>query len=396
MARSKDRERLYQKGRGFYADFRDFADVGGAQEALKPPGERWATKDEDVAHRLLFGRLDELKAKREGKGSAQPDDPRLEDYARRHLRLKRTRRRESTVQRDERSFRKLLEYFGADVRLSEITVARLLEYLEWRMTQRGRKPDNYISPQTALHELHALSNLYRGAMRRGLAAVNPVALLGDEKPRVERDEAVWLEVGEAARMLKEAANRDANPHPRALPYFQPVLATYLLTGGRRTEVFGLEVRDVDFEHGVVHFRPNDWRKLKNVKHCRTVPLWPQLREILDTYLERYDRRSGLLFPAQGGGMLKDLGGSIRATTKAAEIDKDVTTHTFRHTYTATRMQTLDHGQPVSPWTVASELGHQSFDLIKKTYGHLQQVRHRSNVVEYREATVTPIGERRRA
>ena len=66
------------------------------------------------------------------------------------------------------------------------------------------------------------------------------------------------------------------------------------------------------------------------------------------------------------------------------------------TYAAARMQTLDNGQPVSPYTVMRELGHRSLKLIEDNYGHLQQVRHRSSVVEYREATVTRIGEQRRA
>ena len=53
-------------------------------------------------------------------------------------------------------------------------------------------------------------------------------------------------------------------------------------------------------------------------------------------------------------------------------------------------------KPVSPYTVMRELGHRSLKLIEETYGHLQQIRHRSSVVEYREVTVTPIAERRRA
>ncbi len=77
-------------------------------------------------------------------------------------------------------------------------------------------------------------------------------------------------------------------------------------------------------------------------------------------------------------------GSIQATVREAGISKHVTTHTFRHTYAATRIQTLDHGAPVSPYTVMRELGHRSLKLIEETYGHLQNRRSRSDVVEYRE------------
>jgi integrase len=56
---------------------------------------------------------------------------------------------------------------------------------------------------------------------------------------------------------------------------------------------------------------------------------------------------------------------------------------FRHTYCAARLQTLDHGAPVSPFTVAKEMGHGGDSLVKRIYGHLGEVRHRSEVVEYR-------------
>ena len=39
MARSNDVQRIYAKGEHYYADLRDFADVGGKQEALIPPGK---------------------------------------------------------------------------------------------------------------------------------------------------------------------------------------------------------------------------------------------------------------------------------------------------------------------------------------------------------------------
>jgi len=56
---------------------------------------------------------------------------------------------------------------------------------------------------------------------------------------------------------------------------------------------------------------------------------------------------------------------------------------FRHTYCAARLQTLDQGAPVSPWTVGRELGHGGHSLVNRVYGHLGEVRHRSEQVEYR-------------
>jgi len=41
------------------------------------------------------------------------------------------------------------------------------------------------------------------------------------------------------------------------------------------------------------------------------------------------------------------------------------------------------GAPVSVFTVAKELGHGGDAMVRKVYGHLGQVRHRAEAVEYR-------------
>jgi hypothetical protein len=41
---------------------------------------------------------------------------------------------------------------------------------------------------------------------------------------------------------------------------------------------------------------------------------------------------------------------------------------FRVTYATARLQTLDRGAPVSPWTVEKELGHGSREMLEEVYG----------------------------
>ncbi|MHC4434717.1 MAG: hypothetical protein ACYTBS_23000 [Planctomycetota bacterium] len=67
---------------------------------------------------------------------------------------------------------------------------------------------------------------------------------------------------------------------------------------------------------------------------------------------------------------------------------------FRHTYGAARLKTLDRGEPVSLWVVAREMGHSNTKMVEDVYSHLGEVRHRSDVVEYRvEQHKSALGER---
>ena len=300
--------------------------------------------------------------------------------------LKSVGRRQATVERAERALRAVISILG-NLRLSEITTSKLLDYAPTRMRQPGRSRGTLVSAQTVLNELHALSSLFESARAEGIVTENAVRRLpAVAKPRPERKEAVWLEGDEAARLLRFACGRDANPLPRAIRFLHPLLATYLYTGGRKTEVFGLEKRDVDLARNVVHFRPNEYRRLKCEHHARTVPLWPDLDAVLRNLVQAANNQ-GLLFPSTSGGLLTDIRGSLSAAVADTKIGKEVTTHTLRHTYAATRIQTLDHGAPVSPYTVMRELGHRSLKLIEETYGHLQDRRNRSEFVEYREAQI---------
>ena len=59
------KSRVYARRRGrevrYYAEFRDYADVGGGREALIPPGDKLATTDPVIAEKLAGDRLRELQ-----------------------------------------------------------------------------------------------------------------------------------------------------------------------------------------------------------------------------------------------------------------------------------------------------------------------------------------------
>jgi integrase len=96
---------------------------------------------------------------------------------------------------------------------------------------------------------------------------------------------------------------------------------------------------------------------------------------------------GLLFPSHRllrAGMVTDFRKALDAVAeRAGWKEGEVRSKAFRHTYCAARLQTLDNGAPVSIYTVGKEMGHGGEALVKRVYGHLGTVRHRSEVVEYR-------------
>ncbi len=378
-----------RRGNRYYGDFRDYADVGGGREALKPVGATRGTTDSDEAVSLVAARLAELKElRRQGFTPGDTRDPTVGEYARHHLAQKAHSRRAVTVESDERRLRMFLDFCRdhlklPNIRLSQVTVERLTKFVNWSRQQPGRRGKSK-SGQTLQHEIHAISNLFKRAVREGKAVENPVHRLL-EKPRIEREEAVYLEPGEAARLLEAAKQLDSAGHHLAIPFLHPLIATYLYTGGSPSEVLGLEVEDIDFDGGTVRIRPNEWRRLKRPWRKRSVPLWPDLRGIHTEYIG--ERQNGLLFPSRDGRLLTDWRARLEAAVTAAKIEKHITPYALRHTYTAQRLQTIDNGLPVSVWTVACELGHRDVNLIQRTYGHLLGTRHRAPVVEYREAKV---------
>jgi integrase len=118
--------------------------------------------------------------------------------------------------------------------------------------------------------------------RGGAVTVNPVGAMMDKPLRSSR-EARCLEVPDGALLLAIAPTLPPLPNnPDALsPAFgEALLATFLLTGARFSEVVGLELDDISFDRQTVTFRPNAFRSLKTRTSHRVVPLWPQLEEIL--------------------------------------------------------------------------------------------------------------------
>lgn len=378
---------LYNREGRWYGDFRG---IGGGQHALIPPGQKRATKDKRVA-RALASEIEKELLRRQLTGIVTGRTKRVTfaEYATEHWETKDNLGKDLSPSHLNDLAKRLevaADFFGASTALDAIggeDVRRFYMHLTKRDNGRG----GVLSSSTQRAYLSALGGMLEQARCEGYIDDNPVRNL-TVRPVVERSEAQFYEAGTVWEVLQAAREYDTR---RPGSFIYPVIATLAYTGGRKSEVLGLEIEDVDFDSTLVHsvkgsiaFRPNRWRTLKTRGSERTVPMWPDLRGVLQPFVGTRD--SGLLFPADNGGMRRDLRKALDRVGEMAGLPAGyVRTKAFRHTYGSMRIQTVDAGEPVAIYTVSRELGHRDTKMVEQTYGHLMNTRHRRAVVSYRPA-----------
>jgi len=279
-------------------------------------------------------------------------------------------------------------FIGPHARLEDVDEMRVHEYLA-QLSTAG------LSEASQRHYLNAISLVYRLAGASGLVPkrFNPVRDMED-KPQPSAGGTAFLEVPEAAVLLDTALVM-AEAMGGGFRVGAVALACGLLTGGRRREVMGLLVDDVNFDAEVVNFEPRTDRQLKNRGSSRTVPLWPQLAAILRQHLNQREgaiiagiqRPSGFLFPTPAGDtFVQDPGKTFARIIATAGLEsrfKNESWRVLRRTYATARLQTTDGGRPVAEYVVERELGHGTGAMLRRVYGKVGRNRHRSEVVEFR-------------
>jgi integrase len=313
--RSKSPEaRIYWRTRGgvrrAYLDVRDYRDVADkAQRALILPGESRATSDPVLAAQLAADHLAELEALRHPAPMDAVGARTLEAVSLKHLNQKKGLNTVNTAWQAQaaKHLATAADHFGADRLIDTITASEVIDFATHLLTlPNGR--GGCLGASTVNQYLNSLSDMFGTAVLLGDGRLdNPVALLSKRhRPKKARVRALWLEIHEVADMLKWAQRVDKARHHLAIPFLYPLLATYVLTGCRRTEVLGLRREDVDLSAGLIHIRPNGRRVVKTTLSERTLLIPPQLKEILGVFeTGEHAPQGDLYFPSLGSGTSKE-------------------------------------------------------------------------------------------
>jgi integrase len=140
-------------------------------------------------------------------------------------------KRPNSERRDKDSAKAIMNGFGCEISLSEITPQRLAAYRDIRMTK--------VSPSTIQKEFALLSHMFNVARREwGLPVTNPV--LEVTRPKIRNNRTRFLTKEEAQRLLDTAKS---SKNKKLYPY----LLLMMHTGMRPSEAAGLTWGDVDLD-----------------------------------------------------------------------------------------------------------------------------------------------------
>ncbi|MDB4949425.1 MAG: putative integrase [Gemmatimonadetes bacterium] len=386
-----------------YADLRDFHQ---GRVALIPEGETRATTDPAVAEELLRKLLNKVTQERRDRVllGLNPEAD-LAEFAVQHLRAKADSGEYSQhwLEAEENHLARAVGFFTRHQHatdsdpdpeprprnLAAISVRDVRAYAEWLKTvPNGR--GGVLGAQSRRHHIHSLSNVYKRAISEGLVKMgrNPVAALL-EKPSIPKSRTNWLEVGELALLLEAARiivddPRDPGRRP-PLPCVYEFLATFILTGAREDEVRNIAVRDVHFDSDSIEIRGT-----KTDDSDRTVPMHPQLREILLPHVSKLGRASGPLFLTESGTLIGDWRKTLDLVAERAGFDRGkIRTRIFRNSYITHRLACIDHGAPMEPYQVAREVGHSDLKMIMRVYARVQRLRVRLEEMAFRVDSIGP-------
>ncbi len=237
----------------------------------------------------------------------------------------------------------LHEWFGV-INISDITPALVQNFMDERLDK--------VSLATVQKDVSTLRAILNKAHREGRLALPP--RFPKFKALKPRDR--WLEPAEEERLVTCAAD-----------HLVPLIRFAVATGGRRSELLGLDWRQVDLARKRVVFLNTKNGENRNVRLCDRAcavlgSLGPKEVGPVFTYKEK---------------AVRSVKTSFISARKAAGLD-DVRFHDLRHTFASRLVQA---GVPL--YDVGQLLGHKSLEMVQR-YAHLAP--------DYQERAITALND----
>lgn len=257
----------------------------------------------------------------------------------------------ASYMRDIHQFASYLLRVGVDV--LDVTHDTICEYVE-NLHKIGK------SPATLSRSLASLKSLYMFALNEDEIESNPV-----QNIKVEKGEKKLPQIltGKEVELLLRQPKQTEMKGLRD----KAMLEVLYATGIRVSELISLNIDDVSI--------PGSFIRCSNGEKSRIIPLYPEALQVLNDYIQNVrekmiaDPADRSLFVNVSGERMSRQGfwKLIKSYQVKAEIDKEITPHTLRHSFAA---HLLENGADLH--AIQEMLGHSD---ISSTQVYAQLVKH---------------------
>ncbi|MBL7076700.1 MAG: tyrosine-type recombinase/integrase [Kiritimatiellae bacterium] len=257
---------------------------------------------------------------------------------------------------DLRKFIEFLEnHWGRCLLPGDVTPEMIQAFLDF-LANTGYQKKN--GPASRARRLVAIRSFFRYLLRNGLLARDPAADI--RAPKVTHAEPYYLQDDECLALLKGAAH---HADPFIVLRDQAMIATFLATGARVSELIHADTKDVD-----VHAKRI--RLHRKGGDTQTLPLSDDVVSYLRPYLKERRHRAhcrAAFISVRGQRLTQQaVGAAVRRCAEAARLPKTrITPHTLRHSFACSL---LAHGENLQ--TIRVLMNHKSLSTTAR-YLHTQ-------------------------
>ncbi len=273
----------------------------------------------------------------------------------------------NTLEAYIRDVEKLVQYLqtaAADTAPEEVTTRQLQDFII-TLARLG------ISERSQARIISGIRTFYRYLLMENEVSVNPAALL--DLPRLGRKLPVVLDVGEIERMIASIDLSTPEGYRN-----RAILETMYGCGLRVSELVGLRVSGLHFREGFIRITGKGDKD-------RLIPIGRTAMHEITFYLDHHRKQllvkrgsEDIVFLNRRGGKLSRvmIFMIIKDLAAAAGIRKNISPHTFRHSF-ATHL--VEGGADLR--AVQEMLGHESITTTE-IYTHLDRDYLRSTILQY--------------